>query len=113
MAQLFKRKLGNGPVLPHSHDLVIDGITVEVGQMVRIDGEDGVFKFKWVYGPDGSVTVWGGATGHEQFRSFPLTKVRLQKAPRKKPIYTEAQLEALRERAAKAREAAALKKQQQ
>jgi len=110
MAQLFKRKLGGGPVLPHSHELVIDGITVEVGQTITIAGEDGLFKFKWVYQPDGSVTVWGGTTGHEQYRSFPLAKVRIKKAPRKRPIYTEEQLEALRERAAKAREAAAQKR---
>jgi len=48
---------------------IIDGIEVEAGQKLVIEGENGVFHFRHV-GRDGSICCWGGETQHESWRSF-------------------------------------------
>jgi hypothetical protein len=47
----------------------IDGQTVEAGQRLLIEGEEGAYSFRYL-NPDGSLTCWGGVNQHESWRSF-------------------------------------------
>lgn len=54
--------------------LKVNGRLIEDGTEISIQGEPGRFIFRWLTGPD--LTCWGGKTGHEMYRSFPLSRVR-------------------------------------
>lgn len=51
------------------------------GTVLRIRGERGVFKFVGT-AKDGSLTVYGGPTGHEMYRNFTSDRAKvLRKQP--------------------------------
>lgn len=103
MANLFPRRKATPVALPHEYTVRIDNVEIQSGQPIKIQGEAGDFVFKYVYLPDGSVTCWGGPKGHEQFRSFPVARCGVRKAPRKKPQFTEEQIAAMTARLAQHR----------
>ena len=47
----------------------VDGQQIEAGQRLIIEGEEGVFAFRYM-NDDGSLTCWGGVNQHESWRSF-------------------------------------------
>lgn len=47
----------------------VDGVSIDAGQRLIIEGEEGNFAFRYV-NPDGSLTCWGGVNQHESWRSF-------------------------------------------
>ena len=54
--------------------LRVNGRYIEPGTEISISGEPGRFIFRWLTGSD--LTCWGGRTGHEKYRSFPIQRVR-------------------------------------
>ena len=74
MAKVVSRS--SGPVLVRVTSTVIDGVTVERDQKLVVDGEEGVFRFDHVRS-DGSVTCWGGVSGHESWRTFHFERCHL------------------------------------
>lgn len=48
---------------------MVDGVPIEEGQKLIIEGEEGGFSFRYV-NSDGSLTCWGGVNQHESWRSF-------------------------------------------
>lgn len=54
--------------------LKINGRIVEVGTEVSIKGESGRFVFRYRM-KNGDLTLWGGRTGHESWRSFRPNRV--------------------------------------
>lgn len=54
----------------------VDGIPIESGQRLIIEGEEGVFAFRY-QNPDGSLTCWGGVNQHESWRSFRLDRCHM------------------------------------
>jgi len=55
-------------------NLKANGRRIEPGTELSITGEPGRFIFRWLTGND--LTCWGGRTGHEKYRSFPIERVR-------------------------------------
>lgn len=49
--------------------MTVDDVVITAGAMLVIDGEVGTYKFRYV-DKCGSITCWGGTTGHESWRSF-------------------------------------------
>jgi hypothetical protein len=47
----------------------IDGVDIEPGQQIVVENEDGSYYFRYL-GTDGSLTCWGGPSGHGAMRSF-------------------------------------------
>ena len=56
--------------------LTVDVGTLEVGTLFNVTGEAGSFVYRGIYPADGSITAWGGTTGHEMFRSFRPENIR-------------------------------------
>lgn len=56
--------------------IIVDGTEVHAGQRLVIENESGAFYLRSV-GRDGSLTVWGGVSGHESWRSFRCEKCHL------------------------------------
>lgn len=54
--------------------LKVNGRLIEPGTELSVKDEPGRFIFRWLTGSD--LTCWGGRTGHEKYRSFPLSKIR-------------------------------------
>lgn len=54
--------------------LKVNGRIIENGTEISVFGEPGRFIFRWMTGPH--LTCWGGRTGHEMYRSFPIHRVR-------------------------------------
>ena len=52
----------------------INGRHVEPGTELSVHGETGRFVFRWMTGDH--LTCWGGRTGHEKFRTFPIDKIK-------------------------------------
>lgn len=91
--------------LPHQTTAIIDGKPVEPGQVLRIDGMKGEYRFRYVYLPDGSITVYGGEGQHRKFRAVAPHRCHLPKQKRRRAPMTEEQRIAAVERMAKARAA--------
>lgn len=108
--KIFPKRKAVPIELPHAYITTIDGKQIEAGEQITVDGESGLFKFKYVYLRDGSIVCWGGPSGHERTRSFQPARCHIKKAPRKKPQLSDEQLEVLKERLAKARAMKAEKK---
>jgi len=54
--------------------LRINNRLVEPGTELSVRGESGRFVFRWMTGDD--ITCWGGRSGHEKYRTFPVDKVK-------------------------------------
>lgn len=52
----------------------VNGRTIEPGTELSIRGVSGRFTFRWMTGDD--ITCWGGRTGHEMYRTFPIDRIR-------------------------------------
>ena len=55
----------------------VDGVDINEGTMLVVEGEAGTFKFKYVDSIDGSITCVGGASGYSMFRSFRAERCHL------------------------------------
>jgi hypothetical protein len=71
----LKRKVTTPTRTPSIHErqiatAIIDGVEVNDGTMMVVEGEVGTFKFKYVDSTDGSITCVGGQTGYGMWRSF-------------------------------------------
>lgn len=47
----------------------VDGVGIDAGQRLIVENEGGAFHLRSI-ARDGSLTVWGGLSGHESWRSF-------------------------------------------
>lgn len=54
----------------------VDGASIEEGQRLIIEGEEGAFAFRYA-NTDGSLTCWGGVHQHESWRSFRADRCHL------------------------------------
>lgn len=54
----------------------VHGRVLEKGTEVSIKNERGRFRFVEIFPGDGSGTFYGGAHGHEMFRSFHLDRIK-------------------------------------
>jgi hypothetical protein len=107
------RRKSEPPPRPIVSFAVVDGQRVEVGTQLVVDGEPGVFSFRYAWLPDKSLAVFGGIAGHEQWRNFPVERCHLPKTRRRWTTpRTEDQLAAMRERIAAARAKLAEKREQ-
>lgn len=59
----------------------INGRIIEPGTELSVKGESGRFIFRWMTGDD--LTCWGGRSGHEKYRSFPESKIKLVHSKKK------------------------------
>jgi hypothetical protein len=71
----LKRKVTTPTRTPTIHErqiptATIDGVEINDGTMMVVEGEVGTFKFKYVDATDGSITCVGGQTGYGMWRSF-------------------------------------------
>ncbi len=83
---------------------MVDGQTIGHDAELTVEGEQGVFNFRYRWLPDGSLTCYGGPAGHEQLRSFAPERCHLIKTRRRwSTPRTEDQLIVMRERIAAAR----------
>lgn len=79
------------------------GRKVSAGEPVRVKGESGDFKFKYVR--KGAVTCWGGPAGHQQFRSFTLDRIMPPKRKVNRRELTEEERAEVADRLRRGREA--------
>jgi Na+-transporting NADH:ubiquinone oxidoreductase subunit NqrF len=54
--------------------LKVNGRLIQDGTEISISGEPGRFIYRWMTGD--ALTVWGGRTGNEMYRSFTIDRVR-------------------------------------
>lgn len=54
----------------------VDGIEIQAGQRLIIEGEEGAYSFRYLMA-DGSLTCWGGVHQHESWRSFRAERCHL------------------------------------
>ena len=82
--RLASRHVNDAGIVPTTTDqpdvtetaLTIDVGTLEVGTRFNVAGEAGSFLYRGIHPADGSITAWGGTTGHEMFRSFRPEDIR-------------------------------------
>ena len=55
----------------------VDGVDINEGTMLVVEGEAGTFKFKYVDSTDGSITCVGGQNGYGMWRSFKAERCHL------------------------------------
>lgn len=56
---------------------IIDGVEINEGTMMVVEGEVGTFKFKYIDATDGSITCVGGQSGYGMWRSFRAERCHL------------------------------------
>lgn len=108
-----KRRQSEPPPRPIADHATVDGQVIGRDTELTVTGESGIFKFRYRWLPDGSLTCYGGPAGHEQLRSFLPERCHLIKARRRWTTpRTDDQLEVMRERIAAARTKLAEKRAQ-
>lgn len=100
---LYRRKQVPPPSLPHRATAVLDGKDIERDALIAVDNEPGLWKFRYVYEPDGAIVVFGGLPGREHVRSFRPDRCHPAKTRKPRKQMTEEQREAAAIRMAHAR----------
>lgn len=76
MALVTRTARGKVVVAPPADAVLPDGRTVRPGTEVSIKGWPGRYRYTGYVHGDGSLSLWGGVVGHEQFRAARPCAVR-------------------------------------